>query len=212
MTDRIALKLEPRGTLGKKVKRLRHMNIIPVHLYGPGISPRALQCQGPELIRVLTRAGGNTPVSITIEGENDDYLAFVREIQWDPIRGDLFHVDFLRAEATQRVSAEVPVALKGESAGARAAGGTVVQQLYSLVIEALPLDMPRDITIDLESLAEADSAIRAGEIVLPSGATLVTNPEEVVVRIAVTRAEEEVLPTEGRIEGEEGGEEPKEEE
>ena len=191
-TNRITLKLQPRSTLGKKVRSLRRTGIVPVHLYGPGIDPLPLQCQSQELIKALAQAGGNTPVFITVDGEADEHLAFVREIQWNPVRGDLFHVDFLRAEATQRVSAEVPVVLSGESPGAREAFGTVVQQLYSLMIESLPLDMPQVLAVDLSSLTQPDSVVRAGDIPLPSGATLLADPERVVARIEAARAEVEV--------------------
>ena len=192
MADRITLTLEPRKTLGKKVKRLRRAGIIPVHLYGPGIEPRSLQIQGPELVRVLTQAGGNTPISITVGGEPEEYLAFAREIQWDPVRGTLVHVDFLRAEATQRMTAEVPVILEGDSPGARTVFGTVVQQLRSVTVEALPMDMPRDIILDLSVMTEPDSVIRVGDITLPAGATPITDPEAMIARIEVARAEEAV--------------------
>ena len=197
MADRITLKLDPRSTTGKKVRALRRSGTVPVHLYGPGIASRSLQCQGQELIKVLARAGGNTPISVTVEGEQEEHLAFVREIQWDPIRGDLFHVDFLRTEATQRVSAEVPVALVGESPGARQARGTVVQQLHSVSVEALPLDMPQQFRIELSSLTEPDGVIRAREIFLPSDVVLLTDPEEIIARVEVVRVEavgEEVPP------------------
>ena len=208
MADKLTITLQTRSTLGKKVKRLRHQGIIPVHLYGVGIADRSLQCQGKELIKVLTQAGGNNPVSITVEGEKDEHLAFVREVQWDPIRGDLFHVDFLRAEATQRVSAEVPVVLAGVSPGAREVSGTVVQQLHSVTVEALPLDMPRDIQLDLSSLTQPDGVLRAGDILLPPVATLLTDPDEVVARIQVARVEvvgEAAPVTEAQPEEQEGG-------
>ena len=213
MADRITLTLEPRTTTGKKVKLLRQAGIIPVHLYGSGISSRTLQCQRPALIRVLARAGANTPVTITVEGDTDEHLAFVREVQWDPIRGDLVHVDFLRTEATQRISAEVPVTFIGDSPGARLANGSVVQQLRSIVVEALPLDMPRELVVDLALLTEPDSIVRAGDLSLPEGTTLITNADGVVARIEVARVEEEVFGAEApaAVEGdaqdaEEGGE------
>ena len=189
MTDRITLELQQRSILGKKVKTLRGAGIVPVHLYGPGISPRHLQCPGQSLIKALTLAGKNIAISITVEGEEDEHLAFVREIQWNPIRGDLFHVDFLRAEATHRVSAAVPVLLTGTSPGARASSGTVVQQLFTLTVEALPLDMPQDLKVDLASLTEPNDITRAGDIPIPPEAVLLTNPNEVVVRIEAARVE-----------------------
>ena len=191
VADRITLTLEPRTTTGKKVKRLRQAGIIPVHLYGSGIDSRTLQCQRPILVRVLALAGANTPVTVTVEGDEEEHLAFVREVQWDPIRGDLVHVDFLRAEATQRVSAEVPIALTGESPGARQASGNVVQQLRSVVVEALPLDMPSELVVDLAVLTEPDSVVRAGDLTLPEDTSLVSDPDGVVARIEIAAAPEE---------------------
>ena len=191
-SDRLTLELQPRNTFGKKVKGLRRAGVIPVHLYGPGIDPLSLQCESRTLIRVLAQAGGSTAISITVDG--DEHLAFVREVQWDPIRGALFHVDFLRAEANQPVSAEVSVVLAGDSPGARQVNGTVVQQLRSLTIEALPLDMPQELSVDLSSLTQPDSIIRAGDVPLPPNSTLLTDPESLVVRIEAPTAvaEEEV--------------------
>jgi large subunit ribosomal protein L25 len=206
VADRITLTLEPRTTTGKKVKRLRQAGTIPVHLYGSGIASRTLQCQRPTLVRVLTLAGGNTPVTVTIEGDDDEHLAFVREVQWDPIRGDLVHVDFLRAEATQRVSAEVPITLTGDSPGARLANGIVVQQLRSVVVEALPLDMPAELVVDLAMLTEPDGVVRAGDLVMPEDTTLISDADGVVVRIEVAAAAEGPEVREEAPAEEEGGE------
>lgn len=204
MADRITLELQPRETLGKKVKRLRQEGIIPVHLYGPGISPKSLQCQSTTLIKAIKEAGGNIPIAVTVEGDKEQHLAFVRELQWDPVKTVLFHVDLLRAEATQRVSADVPVVMVGDSPGARAIGGTVVQQRYAVTIEALPLDMPQSLEVDMASMTEANSVLRVGDIKLPSEATLLTEPDAMVARIEVARAEEAEKEAEGAAEGEAG--------
>ena len=204
-TEAIKLELEPRELLGKKVRQLRRDGIVPVHLYGPGIESRSLQCQGPSLIQVLARAGGNTPVSVTIRGEKGNHLAFAREIQWDPRRDDLLHVDLLVAEADRPVTAQVPIVLTGESPGARMIGGTVLQQLRTLDVEALPLEMPAQADVDLDTLTEPDGAIRVSDISLPGNVTVLTDPDEVVVRIEQPRVEVvEEEPAEG--EEEEGGE------
>ena len=214
MADRITVTLEPRATTGKKVKLLRQAGIIPVHLYGAGIDSRTLQCQRATLIKVLALAGGNTPVTVTVEGDSDEHLAFVREVQWDPIRGDLVHVDFLRAEATRRVTAEVPVIFTGDSPGARLANGTVVQQLRSVVVEALPLDMPGQLVVDLAILTEPTGVVRVGDLDMPEDTTLISDADGVVARIEVARVEEEVFgaaeeegaEVEGEAPEEEGGE------
>ena len=209
-TEAVNLELDPRELLGKKVKTLRREGIIPVHLYGQGVESRALQCQAPKLIQVLSRAGGNTPITITISGEGGSQLAFAREIQWDPRRDDLIHVDFLVAEATRLVSAQVPIILIGESLGARSSGATVVQQLRNVDVEALPLEMPAQIEVDLAVLTEAIGVIRAGDLGFAANVNLLTDPDEVVVRIEAARVVEELVAEEEAAEGEAEAEEGRE--
>lgn len=193
-TESISLELSPREVLGKKVKRLRRQGVIPVHLYGPGVDPQPLQCETTKLVDVLVRAGGNTAVTVTVQGGRETHLAFAREIQWDPRRDDILHVDFLAVDASRPVSAQVPITLIGDSPGARTAGGTVMQQLRDLNVEALPLEVPRELELDLSMLTEPDGVLRAADIVIPGNVTLLTDPEDVVVRIEVLRViEEEVF-------------------
>lgn len=209
-TGALNLELEPRTVLGKKVQQLRRSGIIPVHLYGPGVESRALQCQAQTLIQVLSLAGRNTPVTVTVRGEPGSQLAFAREIQWDPKRDDLVHIDLLVAQADRPVSALVPVVLTGESPGARSSRGTVMHQLRELSVEALPLEMPSQVEVDLGSLTDPEGVIRAGDIVFPSKVTLLTDPDAVVVRIELPRVAVEEAPKEEaaaeEAAGESGGE------
>lgn len=191
-TGAIDLELEPREILGKKTSRLRRAGIIPVHLYGVGVESRPLQCQGQRLVQVFSAAGGSTPISITITGEPGTQLAFAREVQWDPKRDDIIHVDLLVADTSRPVSAQVPIVLVGESPGARSVSGTIVHQLRTLDVEALPLEMPNQVEIDLETLTEPDGVVRAGDIVLPANVTRLTDSDYVIVRIELPRVEVEV--------------------
>ncbi|MBL17226.1 MAG: 50S ribosomal protein L25 [Chloroflexi bacterium] len=200
-TNAVQVELDPRELMGKKVGRLRRAGIVPVHLYGPGMEPRALQCQASRLIQVLATAGGATPIQITISGESGNHLAFAREIQWDPRRDDLLHVDLLAADVSRPVTAQVPINLVGESAGARNVSGTIMHQLRTVDIQALPLEMPGQIEVDITVMEEADSVIRVSDLPIPSNATLLSDPEELVVRIELPRVVEEVV-----VEGEESEE------
>ncbi len=202
-TEAIKLELEPREVLGKKVAQLRRGGIIPVHLYGPGEDSRSLQCQAQKLIQVLSLAGGNTPITVSIEGEPGAKLAFAREIQWDPRRDNILHVDLLVAEAGRPVTAQVPVVLSGESAGSRSVGGTIMLQLPQLEVQALPLEIPAQLELDLAVLTEPDSVIRVGDIALPANVTLLGDSEDVVVRIEAPRESEAThRPETGGVPGE----------
>ena len=186
-TSAVELELQPRELLGKKVGRLRRAGIIPVHLYGPGIESRALQCAARQLIPILAAAGASSPISVSIEGESGSHLAFAREIQWDPTRDTVLHVDLLAADVSRPVTAQVNVVLTGEAPGAARSGGNVTQLLLTVEVSALPLDMPAQAEVDLGVLGTVDSVLRAGDISLPAGATILTDPEEMVVRIDVPR-------------------------
>ena len=182
-TESIKLELEPRMVTGKKVKQLRRAGTIPVHLYGPGEEPRSLQCENRQLLRVLALAGSTNPVNLSIKGERGEKLAFAREIQWSPVRSELLHVDFLTVSVTEMVTAQVPINLVGESPAARETGGSVAQTLYSLEVEALPLEIPNEIVIDLSQLVETSSVVRAGDLPLDSHVTMLTDPDAMVVRV-----------------------------
>ena len=186
-TASIKLELEPRVVLGKKVKQLRRAGTIPVHLYGPGIEPRPLQCEQRQLLRALAQAGSTNPVNLSVQGEAGESLAFAREIQWSPMRGELLHVDFLAVSVTEKITAQVPINLVGESPAARETGGSVAQALYFLDVEALPLEIPNEVVIDLSVLVETNSVVRAGELPLDGNVTMVTDPDAMVVRVDAGR-------------------------
>ena len=191
MADEIALDLETRVVLGKKVKTLRRNGIIPVHVYGANDEPKSLQCDRASLEKVLAQAGSSTPVFLGIGGKTERQLAMVREVQWEPAKGSLLHVDFLRVEAAVAISAEVRLVFEGESPGARAAGGAVAQALYSLTVQALPLEVPSFLSVDLSTLTDPQMVIRAHDLQLPPNVTLDSDPEALVARIDLPHGEVE---------------------
>lgn len=184
-TSAVRLELQPRELMGKKVGRLRRAGIVPVHLYGPAVESRSLQCAGPVLIKALAEAGASSPITVTIDGESGSHMAFAREIQWDPRRDTVLHVDLMAADVSRPVTAQVPVTLTGEAPGTVRSGGYVSQLLFDVQVSALPLEMPAQIEIDLAGLTDENSVFRTGDIVLPDGITLLTDPEEMVARIEV---------------------------
>ncbi len=210
MADTLTLTLEPRTLLGKKVKSLRKAGIIPVHLYGQGIDSQALQCEGKTLYRILAQSGMNTPISLTIPGQKGQKLTFVREIQWDPLRGDMLHVDFLHVDVANEITASIPIVLTGESPAVRVVfGATVVQLLRELEVRALPLDIPGEIAVNLELIQGPGDVIRVSDAHIPDNVTTITDPEELIARLEIAREEEVEAPAdqlelgEGSDEGQE---------
>lgn len=186
------LKLDQRTLLGKKVRRLRRQGVIPVHVYGSGIEPANLQVDDRTLNRLLLQVGSNIPVSVEYEGQDEESICFVREIQRHPVSDTIIHVDFLRVDVTQTVAAEVPVTLVGSSPAVSQMAGTLLQNIQSLTIEALPMNMPAEVTVDISTLVDFDTTLVVGDVEVPGNATVLNDPEDVIVRVAPPRLEVEV--------------------
>ena len=201
------LSLSRRTVTGKKVKRLRERGILPVHMYGSGIESQALQAEASDLRRILPRVGANIPVSIAVDGSDAENICFVREVQRHPVTEVLLHVDFIRVDVTQTISAEVPINLIG-SAPATQQGGTLLQPLTSLLVEALPMNIPASVEADVSGLDDFEKSIVVSDIAVADDVTVLTDSDEFVARVTPPRVETDTfdLEDEEGIEGEEGEE------
>ena len=184
MTTQVAtLPVQPRDVLGKKVSQLRRQGITPVHLYGAGGEPKALQVDSLALRRVLTHVGHNRPVEVITEGTSDRSLAFVREIQFHPLTLDVLHVDFFRVDVAATTTVDVPLELVGDS-NAVHLGGSLIQNLHTVTVEARPLDVPGSIQVDVSVLDDFDKNIRVSDVVVPEGVTVLTDGEQMIAHVA----------------------------
>lgn len=199
------LKLDRRTLLGKKVRSLRRQGVIPVHVYGANIQPASLQVDDRTLNRILPQVGSNIPISVEYEGQDGENICFVREIQRHPVTETVIHVDFLRVDVTQTIAAEVPVILIGASPAVTQMAGTLLQNIQSLSIEALPMNMPAEVTVDISGLIDFDTTIAVDDVEVPGNVTVLNEPGDVIVRVAPPRLEVE-LEDEEMEEGEEGEE------
>lgn len=197
------LALAQRSVLGKKVKRLRRQDITPAHMYGSGIEAQALQGDGAALRRLLPRVGTNIPVSVQVEGSDAENICFVREVQRHPVTEDVLHIDFIRVDVTQTISAEVPITLTGV-APATQQGGTLLQPLTTLLVEALPMNIPASIEADVSGLDDFEKSIVVSDIAVAANVTVLTDSDEFVARVSPPRVEVDDF---AAAEDEEGGDE-----
>ena len=199
--------LLPRMVTGKKVRFLRREGMVPVHFYGRGVDSLALQVEAATLRRVITSAGRNVPVRVSIDGRDGEEICFIRDAQRHPVSEDLLHVDFYRVDVDRVVRAEVPVIMDGEAPAVRNLGGVLLQPFNSLEVEALPLDMPAAFHVDVTGLEDFEAAVRIGDISITEEVTILRDDQEVIARVAPPRIEEEeeevVDELEEGVEGEE---------
>ena len=191
--DAISLEATPRDVLGKKVSNLRRAGMTPVHLYGKGIGSRALQADSATLTKIVGQVGQNIPLYLKVSDASEQDLVFVREVQRHAITNQILHVDFYRVEATQRVRGEIPVVLSGEAPAVRIHRGVLMQALFTLVVEALPMDMPERIDVDISHIEDLDQDVRVSDIAVDQAITVLTDAEELVVRINAPRVAEEPM-------------------
>ena len=212
LKDAAEIKLSNRSISGKKVANLRKDGIMPVHLYGGDGGSLSLQGDSAEINKLLPRVGLNIPVSVVVEGGGAGEICFVREVQRHPLTQDILHVDFLRVDVKSKITASVPIEVIGDSPAVRLLGGTLIQNMQSINVEALPLNVPEKITVDITSIEDFETAIHISDISV-EGDISITNPSDALVaRVAPPRIELEPVSdevpedAEGEVEGEQDGE------
>jgi len=199
--ERIELKVEKRTLLGKKVKRLRRQGLIPAIIYGHETEPIPVQIEERELTRVLAQAGPNRLITLRLDGR--PRLALAREIQRDVITDKLLHVDFYTVVMTEKLSAEVPLVLVGESPAVERREGVLQHGIDTVEVECLPGDLIHSIEVDLSELKELGQAIYVKDLKVPPSVEILTDGEEMVVKvvpIVEEVEEEEVAVAPGEVE------------
>jgi large subunit ribosomal protein L25 len=212
--ERPRLEVQERSERGsREVKRLRKEGLIPGVLYGGGNEPVSISVPERELRRVLTGDHGlNAILDVVVGGSSAAHPAILKEYQQDPLRGRLTHFDLQEVRLDRPIHAQVTVELVGTAIGARE-GGVVSQATREVEIEALPMEIPDRIELDVSLLAIGDS-LHVSDLAVPSGVTLLTDGDTTVVSVTppMRVVEPEVEAEEGAEEGEgapaEGGEAP----
>jgi large subunit ribosomal protein L25 len=188
--EQIELKTQKREVLGKKVQSLRREGLIPAVLYGHETDSISLQVEERELNRVLAQAGEHRLIALKIGRARKPQMALTRDVQWDVITGRPLHVDFYAVVMTEKITTAVPLVLVGEAPAADRAGVILLQGLDEVEIECLPGDLIEAIEVDVGELEEVDQAISIGDLRLPPTVDILTDPEEIVARVAWAAAEE----------------------
>lgn len=184
------LSAEPRSIVGKKVRFLRRQGIVPGNIYGHAAST-AIQIPARDVEHTIHRAGRTQLVSLAVKG-SEPTTVLVKGWQRHPYKGNLLHVDFYRVLMTETLRMDVPIRLSGEAPAVKLTGGTPFQPLSSLSVECLPGDIPEAIEVDISNLEEVDASIYVRDLAAPSGVTILTDGDEMVVKIMAPTVEPEV--------------------
>lgn len=213
--ERIKLDVLPREEAGSAVsRRLRAAGMIPGVLYGAGRNAHLFAVEERELRRVLTGDHGlHAILDVVFDGQKTAHHAVLKDYQLDPVRPRLLHIDLHEVRLDQLIQSQVAVDPVGESPGVKE-GGVLTLVLREVNVEAMPMEVPDRLELDISNMAIGDS-LRISDLAVPEGAKLLDDPEAVVLTVTpptrVEEPEEEV--EEEALEGEEdleaeGGEAP----
>lgn len=183
----VRIAAEPRTEFGKGgARRTRRAGKVPAVLYGHGEAPRHISLPARDFEHALrTDAGFNVVLSLDLDGGSE--LALPKSIQRNPLRGDIEHADLIIIKRGERVNVAVPVQVVGETP----AGGLLEIQSDTVEVTAEAMHIPQHFEVDQAAL-EVGGSVTAGQLTIPSGVELVTDPEAVVVHIGVAPTAEQI--------------------
>ena len=175
-----------RATGSASSRRLRLQGKVPATLYGLGKEAVTASVDYRELRGALsTVAGLNVVLSLDVSGRHE--MALVKEMQRNPLRGDVTHVDFLRVEPDSDVAVEVPIHLTGEAAAVIEINGIVERTLNTLRVLAKPRSIPNELVLDVSELTVGDT-LTVADLDLPPGVTALVDESAPVVSGIITRS------------------------
>ena len=185
----VRLAAEARTEFGKgAARRTRRAGKIPAVLYGHGSDPKHLALPALEFARVVREHGQNAVLTLAI-GSAESELALTKTVTTHPIKNYIEHVDLLLVRRGEKVTVEVRIVVTGEAVP----GTLVTQDLTTVQIEVDALTIPEQLEISIEG-TEAGTQILAGQVPLPTGATLATDPDALVIAVNLAPTAEEMAP------------------
>lgn len=202
--EEIILEILAREELGKnKVKDLRTKGFIPAVIYAEGKESLPIKVSHKQLLQLIHQHRLESAVinlKIKDDKKQKSRSCLIKEIQYDPVKGDIIHVDFNEISLTKIIKVNVPVVAKGEPIGVKQEGGSLEHILWEAEVECLPTEIPKEIEVDVSQLKIGDT-IHIEDITFPSQIKVLNAPEAIVFSVSAPIKEEEVVAP--AVEGEE---------
>jgi len=178
---KVSLQVNERKVLGKKVKKLRKEGLLPANVYGKEVKSLAVELPTKEFEKTFKEVGETGLVELKVDGQMKPVL--IHNVQYDPVSHEPLHADFYQVNLKEKVKTSVPVSFVGEPQAIINKVGILLEQISELEVEALPTDLPENIEVNVEKLANVDDQITVAEIKAPAGVTILSDASQVVAKI-----------------------------
>jgi len=160
-------------------------------VYGGGAAAEPLSVSTSEFLKMWRKAGESTVVTLSVDGDTSKSV-LIHDIAFDPVTNDPLHVDFYEVVADRLLKTNIPLHFVGEAPAIKVLGGVLTKVMHEVEVEALPKDLPHEIEVDISSLATFSDHILLKHIALPTGVTLIGEPDATVAKIIPPRTDEEI--------------------
>lgn len=193
----LKLQAKKRTVQGRHVHRLRAEGALPGVVYGHRKEAAPVMLDAAEFRRVFAKAGRTHLVDFVLDGARPEKV-LIKEVQRHPRFEGAMHVDLYRIDLKEKLQIEVPIAIVGESPAVKRGDGDLLISTHAVRLECLPSDIPEAIEVDVSGLENVDDAVRVHDLTFPDNVTVLSGPDEMVVKVQGHRvAEEPVAEAEG---------------
>ncbi|HEU0174902.1 MAG TPA: 50S ribosomal protein L25 [Blastocatellia bacterium] len=184
----ISLEAKPRSERGKNAsRRQRAQGLIPITVYGGGKETASANIVKREFAALLRGHGRNVIFTLSVDGAATPVK--IADMQVDPVKGTLIHMDLMRISLTEKSKFETPIRIVGEAEGVKTLGGVLEVVTHSLEVRCLPGDLPSFVEVDVTPMSIGDK-IKVGDLKLDSKIEVLDDPETMIVTVTAPRAEE----------------------
>lgn len=211
--EKITLQTSSREETGKQTRRLRRDGWVPAIIYGKGETPKQVKVEGKLLEQTYAEAGSNKILQVKID-ETGAKNALISDVQHNPLTGHITHADLYLVRMDEKIRTEVPLHFIGESTAVYQQEGTLVKNVETIEVEALPGDLPEAFEVDISVLDDFEKSIHVSDLAVPAGVEVLEEGETLVAKVEPPRSDEELaeldeapvedIPAEEGEEGEEG--------
>jgi large subunit ribosomal protein L25 len=189
--EKASLKVELRQVFGKKLNKIRKQGLVPGNVYGPDFKSQSVSVLQKDLIKVYKKTGETGVVYLSLGKDNIPVL--IKTIQKHPVSGFLLHIDFRKIDLSKKIETAVPVKTVGVSEAVSQKAGVLLILSDTLLVEALPEDIPSHIEVDISIIKEIGQEIKVSDLKKSDKYQIKTPAEKVVVSV-IAHKEESIVP------------------
>ncbi|MFA6017428.1 MAG: 50S ribosomal protein L25 [Patescibacteria group bacterium] len=190
-SGKVTLKADSRTVFGKKLNKVRKQGLVPANIFGPDYKSQSISVVYKDLVKTYKLVGETGVVYITLGKENVPVL--IKTIQRHPLSSSLLHVDFRKIDLSKKIEANVPVKEIGISEAVSQKAGVLLLQSETLLVEALPEEMPSHIEVNIEVIKEIGQEIKVSDLKKSDKYEIKTPAEKVIVTV-IAHKEESIVP------------------